>query len=511
MAEQPDDKSEEKAERDPAGEAQGYICLDQAWSLALEYARDHREFYGRYAGLELSWDFISADETEDNYEIGLSYRAAGNFRTDGIEKFNVDKTGAIKSRRIVRQPRLSPGFIAASVILVLLAVMGAIFGGLWATATQDTTNATVATNVPAVALADFPTPLATTVSITPETLARLVAPNGQVTIDLDANTVDVSAQLAYVAVSTGDIPALPANFTATGNVFELTTETRLLKPITITVALTTVDTALAAGNADNIVIQHHTGGVWTQLDTLVDFRASTATAKVDRLSLFALTVLEPDSTPAPIPTPVQLLLPTATLAPVVKPAVSPPAVSPPAISPPAIAAPTVVPKPLPPVVAPVNPMPTPVPVPAAVPVRLPTPTPIPYATPVLVQDWSLENALVTGDKVTVFVRILGPALFDITLDGEATYETIIDGSLRADIFRNVPPGSHMVRVITVGVQYEEDFRSLKVIPPTPTLAPTPTAIGPPTPIPIYRIFVNDLLVPDQNRLMYTDAGTVTIS
>jgi hypothetical protein len=55
-------------------------------------------------------------------------------------------------------------------------------------------------------------------------------------------------------VSTGDIPALPANFTATGNVFELTTETRLLKPITITVPLTTVDTALAAGNADNIVI-----------------------------------------------------------------------------------------------------------------------------------------------------------------------------------------------------------------------------------------------------------------
>jgi hypothetical protein len=132
--------------------------------------------------------------------------------------------------------------------------MGAIFGGLWATATQDTTNATVANNVPAVALADFPTPLATTVSITPETLARLVAPNGQVTIDLDANTVDVSAQLAYVAVSTGDSPSLPANFTATGNVFELTTETRLLKPITITVPLTTVDTALAAGNADNIVI-----------------------------------------------------------------------------------------------------------------------------------------------------------------------------------------------------------------------------------------------------------------
>jgi hypothetical protein len=319
MAEQPDDKSEERVERDLAGEAQGYISLDQAWALALQHARDHREFYGRYAEQEFSWDFISADETEDYYEVWLSYRAVGNFHTDGIEQFNIDKTGAIKSRRIVRQPRLSPGFIAASVTLVLLAVMGAIFGGLWVTGTQDTTNVTVATNAPAVALADLPTPLATTVSITPETLARLVSPNGQVTIDLDANTVDVPTKLAYVPLTTGQIPALPDNFTATSNVFELTTETPLLKPITITVTLSTADTALAAGNADNIVIQHHMGGVWTQLDTLVDFGASTATAKVDSFSLFALTVLEPDLTPISVPTPVQLLLPTSTPAPVVKP------------------------------------------------------------------------------------------------------------------------------------------------------------------------------------------------
>ena len=51
-----------------------------------------------------------------------------------------------------------------------------------------------------------------------------------------------------------------------------------------------------------------------------------------------------------------------------------------------------------------------------------------------------------GDKVTVLVRILGPGWFNVTLDGNATEETILDGTLRANVFRNVPPGRHAVRV-----------------------------------------------------------------
>ena len=76
--------------------------------------------------------------------------------------------------------------------------------------------------------------------------------------------------------------------------------------------------------------------------------------------------------------------------------------------------------------------------------------------------------MVAGDKVTVFVRILGPAWINTALDGVATDETIIDGSLRADVFRNVPPGSHIVRVFTMGVPDQEDFRRLEVISPTLT-------------------------------------------
>jgi hypothetical protein len=121
--------------------------------------------------------------------------------------------------------------------------------------------------------------------------------------------------------------------------------------------------------------------------------------------------------------------------------------------------------------------------------------------------------IVVGDKVTVFIRILGLAWINTTLDGIATDDTVIDGTLRADVFRNVPAGGHIVRVFTVGLPDQEDFRSLDVMAPTPTLAPTPTASGPPTPTPVptYRIFVNGIPIPALNRLIQTDAGIVTLS
>lgn len=161
----------------------------------------------------------------------------------------------------------------------------------------------------------------------------------------------------------------------------------------------------------------------------------------------------------------------------------------------------------------VPPSPTAVPVPTALPVPVETPTPVPFDTPAPVQEWRLEDVLVTGDKVTVLVRMLGPGWFNITLDGNPTEETITDGSLRADVFRNVPPGSHTVRVFTVGVPSQEEVRVFNVMPPTPTFTPTPTPSGPPTPTPVprYRIFVNGIQVPALNSLIQTDAGTVTLS
>lgn len=58
-------RAEEKVEFTPEGETLGYISLDQARVLALQHSRDNREIYGRYAELELAWEELSAEESED--------------------------------------------------------------------------------------------------------------------------------------------------------------------------------------------------------------------------------------------------------------------------------------------------------------------------------------------------------------------------------------------------------------------------------------------------------------
>jgi hypothetical protein len=71
MGERMGGNQEERSDSNPAGAARGFISLDQARALALQHARDNREFYGRYAEQDLSWNIISADETGDYYEVRL--------------------------------------------------------------------------------------------------------------------------------------------------------------------------------------------------------------------------------------------------------------------------------------------------------------------------------------------------------------------------------------------------------------------------------------------------------
>ena len=61
--------AKEAGKIDSAGEAAGYISLDQARALALQHAQDNREFYGRFANREITWWELSADESEDYYVI----------------------------------------------------------------------------------------------------------------------------------------------------------------------------------------------------------------------------------------------------------------------------------------------------------------------------------------------------------------------------------------------------------------------------------------------------------
>ena len=100
-------KEEGKFDFTSEGEAIAYISLDQARILAIEYARDHIDFYGPdYEGVNFVWEFISAEDSEDYYEIRLSFRPSGRFHGDpGLEQFIFDKTGELRIRQMLDEPR----------------------------------------------------------------------------------------------------------------------------------------------------------------------------------------------------------------------------------------------------------------------------------------------------------------------------------------------------------------------------------------------------------------------
>jgi hypothetical protein len=75
------DKQENHA--DSTTPAPGYISPDQARELALKYAQEHRGFYGRFSEQELAWDALSVRRTGHEFEVRLSFRPVGNFRTAG--------------------------------------------------------------------------------------------------------------------------------------------------------------------------------------------------------------------------------------------------------------------------------------------------------------------------------------------------------------------------------------------------------------------------------------------
>ena len=102
-------KKEDQFGFTPEGERLGYISLDQARVLAMEHARDNREFYGpRYTNRELVWEELGAEESEDYYRVRLSFRPAEGFRGEpGIELFTIDKAGPIRPWVTGHQQRCS--------------------------------------------------------------------------------------------------------------------------------------------------------------------------------------------------------------------------------------------------------------------------------------------------------------------------------------------------------------------------------------------------------------------
>jgi hypothetical protein len=159
-----DNDKEDKTDLDSAGEERGYISQDQARVLAIQHARDNTEFYGsEYASGELVWEVISQEETEDSYEIKLSYRPDGWFRGEpGTQQLTIGKTGEIELHQILDEPEAAaiksphPLLLGAAGLVMVAGIIGIVFA-------MGTFSGDDGTPVPVVAVAPSATP---TVSVT---------------------------------------------------------------------------------------------------------------------------------------------------------------------------------------------------------------------------------------------------------------------------------------------------------------------------------------------------------
>ena len=404
-----------------------------------------------------------------------------------------------------------------------------------------------------------------TARLKPDAEATLTSPLGEVQLYIEPGSVRSDRTLFYRDVSAWDIPDLPLGFVTTTKVFELSISTdeqspnhapSILKPGALTISLSDEEIAVAGSDESRVIIHHADSeqAQWTPIPTQVDFASNLAQARIQTLGRFALTVrwpvIVPDNPTEAKPSPnADASEPgrdakfanqesDLRMAPLVQDLDRSPAPTLPVIlvaertysslspapkltedlsltsveySPPAIILDTEI-------VADEEvyrpPGPTRVTLPPSTPqknsltvrmVRAPTPVPT--------QDWKLERVFARGDVVRVYVKILGPGLVAISLNGRETEEIKTVLPYQMHVFRAVPPGTHTVRVWTPGVaRYERTtLVELHALTPTPKSPATATHRPIPTRQPRYRLFINNIQVPAQNLMVLIGDGSVTLS
>ena len=199
------------------------------------------------------------------------------------------------------------GISAVSIAFVVL--VAAVVGGLFAVGVlppeRELTPGALPIAAPGVPVI---------ILVLPGLPSQLVSPDGAITINLAAGTVDSNVNLSYEKLRPEQAPALPAGFVASDKLFNLSLTSEdpaaarpvsLAQPITISVQLSPEDIAAAGGVATNIDIQHFDDaeGRWDALPTDVDLAAAVARAQVDSLSIFGLMIraLGPGPAAAPVP------------------------------------------------------------------------------------------------------------------------------------------------------------------------------------------------------------------
>ena len=506
MPEEESKREEEKLEFTPEGEFVGYISLDQARVLALRHARDNPEFYGRrYARRELAWDVLSEEEREDFYYIRLSFRPARGFRGEpGVELFTIDKAGPVELRQIISEPQAKFNLTRVILVAAVLVAAGGIVGGLagagvFSSESAEPTEPTEPTDL-------RPFPRAVGVALLPRASAKLFSTDGNVTVDLPVASVNRPALLRYLPVTLDQLPRLPLEYLPTEKLFDLTltnleeTDTApvfLDRPILLSVRLSGRDIAESGGDAANVSIQHYEeDSGWTPLSTEVDFAASIARAKVDSLSLFALTIRRQDTAPLPAaamtatPVPRTLRVPSAT-----SPSVM-------ITTPTPIPGPTATPASTASRPRASTSTPESVPFPTAIPTPTPTRVPKPTSTPVL---YFLETAispvdLGTIDAVPVSVDQLYPSGTVVGLTARCNLGFT---SWTGDVPLGVSPFSNPITVTM------DTDRVLVAMCDQPS--PTPTSVPTSTPEPRYTLSINGFVIGPGQGTMAVGNGTIVLS
>ncbi len=401
--------------------------------------------------------------------------------------------------------------------------------------------------------------------IEPDAGVRLNSPTSDVSLYVEPQSVVVESILTYKGVSAWGIRDLPLGFVATAKVFDLSLSSdegpnggiiSLLKPGVLTVSLSAEEFAFADYDESRVVVHHLDAltGHWRPIWTDVDFASNKVQAQIESLGTFALAIQWPLRVQASPPESSRALTAqTAEIdndlaytapgspwlrAPAVEDAAQLPTSNPrasiepigPNPHPPGVSAgedrlvtaptkehPSVITLD-PEILAPARFKPAPSPTPTALPLIVQrneplTATPPPSPTPVPSQDWALEEVQARGNVVRVYLKLLGPGLVAVSLDGLETEEIKTVIPYQMHVFRGVSPGVRRVRIWTPGVAQYERVRSIQVYAPTPTppYPPTSTARPARTPQPRYRLFINQVQVPAQNLLVFIADGQVTLS
>ncbi len=124
VAEEEGEKEEEQPESSRPGSAGEFISLDQARGIALDQARENRDFYGRrYARQDLAWEVVNQEERAEAYHIRLTYQPARGFRGEaGVEEFTIGRQGSVQSRRIVSEPVRRGGFLGCGLLTAVVSL-----------------------------------------------------------------------------------------------------------------------------------------------------------------------------------------------------------------------------------------------------------------------------------------------------------------------------------------------------------------------------------------------------